>query len=196
MEADLLDGISDIGVSEHQVLKGLSEASKLSRISNRRLGSGRDLGLRVHGHRDWLAVHHASALKDAESELALSEEESISLMLYEDPPKVVKMVEVLHGEFLLESKYGVLQERYARCDEHNVINIKQQIYSIGTAAEDEQGGVGLGINKTQTEVIGGEPAVPSTRRLFQPVDRLVEVANPTRLRGINKLHRLATVDCL
>jgi hypothetical protein len=49
--------------------------------------SGGDLGLRVHGHRDRLAVHHASMLKNIESELALSEEGSIGLMLYGDPQK-------------------------------------------------------------------------------------------------------------
>jgi hypothetical protein len=86
-------------------------------------------------------------LKDIESELALSEEESIDLMLYEDLQKVVKRVEVLHGEFLLESRYGVLQERCARCGEHNVINIKQQLYRISVATEDEQGGVGLASTK-------------------------------------------------
>jgi hypothetical protein len=86
-------------------------------------------------------------LKDIESELALSEEESIDLMLYEDLQKVVKRVEVHHDEFLLESRYGVLQERCARCGEHNVINIKQQLYRISVAAEDEQGGVGLASTK-------------------------------------------------
>jgi hypothetical protein len=124
MEADLLDGVSDVGAGERQVLKGPGEAPELSRISNRRPGSGGDLGLRVHGRRDWLAVHHASALKDVESELALSEEESIDLMLYGDPQKLVKRAEVLHGEFPLKSRYGVLQERCARCGGHNVINIK------------------------------------------------------------------------
>jgi predicted RNA-binding Zn-ribbon protein involved in translation (DUF1610 family) len=59
-----------------------------------------------------------------------------------------KRVEVLHDEFLLEGRYGVLQERCPRCGEHNVINIKQQIYRIGTTAEDEQGGVGHGLNKS------------------------------------------------
>jgi hypothetical protein len=38
------------GVSERQVLEGLDEAPELSWISNRRSGSGGDLGLRVHGH--------------------------------------------------------------------------------------------------------------------------------------------------
>jgi hypothetical protein len=124
MEADLLDGVSDVGAGERRVLKGPGEAPELSRISNRRPKSGRDLGLRVHGRRDRLAVHHASVLKDVESELVLSKEESIDLMLYGDPQKVVKRVEVLHDEFPLKSRYDVLQERCARCDEHNVINIK------------------------------------------------------------------------
>jgi hypothetical protein len=67
--------------------KGPDEAPELSQISNRMTESGGDLGLRVHGHRDWLAVHHASMLKNIESELALSEEGSIGLMLYGDPQK-------------------------------------------------------------------------------------------------------------
>jgi hypothetical protein len=168
------------------VLESPDEALELSGISNRRPGSGGDLGLHVHGRRDQLAVHHASTLKDVESELALSEEESIDLMLYRDPEKMVKRVKVLHGEFSLEGRYGVLQEHCARCGEHNVINIKQQVYHIGAAAEDEQGGVGLGLNKSQSEEVRGKLTVPSLGRLLQLVGRLVEVADPVRLRGINK----------
>jgi hypothetical protein len=125
MEADLLGGVGDVGAGERQVLEDPGEAPELSQISNRRPKSNRDFGLCVHGHRDRLAVHHASMLKDVESELALSEEESVCLMLYEDPLKMVKRAEVLHSEFLLEGRYGVLQEHCARCNEHNVINIKQ-----------------------------------------------------------------------
>jgi hypothetical protein len=107
-------------------------------------------------------------------------------MLYGDPQQMVKRAEVLHGEFLLENRYGVLQERCAGCGEHNVINIKQQVYRIDAVMKDEQGGVGLGLNKSQGEEVCGEPAVPSLRRLLQPIERLVEAANPVRLRGINK----------
>jgi hypothetical protein len=134
-------------VGERKVLEGPGEAPELSRISNKRTRSGGDLGIRVHGRRDRLAVHHSSALKNIKSELALSEEESIDLMMYEDPQKMVKRGEVLHGEFPLESRYGVLQERCPRCGEHNIINIKQQVYRVGAAAEDEQGGVKLDLNK-------------------------------------------------
>jgi hypothetical protein len=125
MEADLLGGVGDVGAGERQVLEDPGEALELSQISNRRPKSSRDIGLCVHGHRDRLAVHHASILKDVESELALSEEESVCLILYGDPLKMVKRAEVLHSEFLLEGRYGVLQEHCARCNEHNVINIKQ-----------------------------------------------------------------------
>jgi hypothetical protein len=117
-------------------------------------------------------------------------------MLYGDPQKVVKRDEVLHDEFLLESRYGVPQKHCARCGEYNIINIKQQIYHIDATVEDEQGGVRLGLNKTHTEEIGGEPVVPSTGCLFQPVERLVEAANPIGLREINKPRRLAAVDYL
>jgi hypothetical protein len=78
----------------------------------------------------------------------LSEEESIGLMLYGDPQKMVQRADVLHGEFPLKGRYGVLQERCARRGKYNVINIKQQIYLIGAAAEDEQGGVRPGLNKS------------------------------------------------
>jgi hypothetical protein len=100
-------------------------------------------------------------LKDVESELALSEEESICLMLYGYSQKMVKRVEVLHGELLLEGRYGVLQEQCTRCGDYNVINIKQQVYHISTTVEDEHAGVGLGLNKSQSEEVHGEPAVPS-----------------------------------
>jgi hypothetical protein len=36
----------------------------------------------------------------------------------------MKRAKILHGEFLFEGRYGVLQECCARYDEYNVINIK------------------------------------------------------------------------
>jgi hypothetical protein len=196
MKENLLYDIGDVGAGERQVLEGPDEALELSQIRNRRPGSGEDLGLRVHGHQDRLVGHHASTLKDVESELTLSEEESICLMLYRDPQKMVKRAEVLHDEFPLDERYDMLQEHCARCIEHNVINIKQQVYCIDTVAEVEQGGVGLGLNKFQSEEVCGEPAVPSPGHLLHPVESLVEAADSVRLHGINKPRRLAAVDFL
>jgi hypothetical protein len=196
MKANLLDGVDDVRAGERQVLEVPDEAPKLSQIINRRPESGRDLGLRVHGRRDQLAVHHASVLKDIKSEMALSEEGSMCLMMYEDPQKMVKNVDVLHGKFLLEGGYGVLQERCARCSVHNVINIKQQVYRIDAAAEDKQGGVGFGLNKSQSEEVRGKLTIPSLRCLLQPIERLVQAADPVRLCKINKSRQLVAVDCL
>jgi hypothetical protein len=109
---------------------------------------------------------------------------------------MVKRVEVLHVEFPLQDRYGVLQERCARCGEHNIINIKQQVYRISATVEDELGGFGLGLNKSQSEEVCGEPVVPSLGCLLQPVERLVEATYPVRLCGINKPHRMAAVDYL
>jgi hypothetical protein len=108
----------------------------------------------------------------------------------------MKTAEVLQGEFSLEGRYGVLQEHCARCVEHNVINIKQQIYRINAAADDEQGGVRLGHNKSQGEEVRGKPTAPSLGCLLQPVERLVDAADSVRLHGINKPCWLAAVDCL
>jgi hypothetical protein len=41
---------------------------------------------------------------------------------------MMKRVEVLRSKFQLEGRYGVVQEHCARCSEHNVINIKHQVY--------------------------------------------------------------------
>jgi hypothetical protein len=33
-------------------------------------------------------------------------------------------LKILHGEFLLEGRYGLLQKCYAGCGENNIINVK------------------------------------------------------------------------
>jgi hypothetical protein len=137
VEADLLNGVGNVGAGERQVLEGPDEAPEVSQISNMRLGLDRDLGLRVHWHQNQLAVHHASSLKNIESKLTLSEEESASLMLYGDPQEMMEGPEILHGEFLLEGRYGLLQKCYAGSGEDNVINVKQQVYHICAMSEDE-----------------------------------------------------------
>jgi hypothetical protein len=85
MKANQLYSVGDVGAGKCKVLEGPNESPEPSWISNRRPRSGGDLDLRVHERQDRLAVHHACALKDVKSELALSEEESICLLLYGDP---------------------------------------------------------------------------------------------------------------
>jgi hypothetical protein len=84
VEADLLDDIGEVRAGERQVLEGSGEAPEVSQISSRRLGLNGNLGMCVHRRRNWLAVHHASVLKNIESKRTLSEEELVRLMLYGD----------------------------------------------------------------------------------------------------------------
>jgi hypothetical protein len=48
VEADLLDDVVNVGVGEHQILEGSSEAPELSQISNRRPRSSGNLDVHVH----------------------------------------------------------------------------------------------------------------------------------------------------
>jgi hypothetical protein len=45
--------------------------------------------------------------------------------------------EILHDEFSLEGRHGLLQKGCAGGGEDNVINIKQQVYRICVTLEDE-----------------------------------------------------------
>jgi hypothetical protein len=102
-----------------------------------RPGLGGDLGLCVHRRQNHLAVHHASSLKNIESKLTLSDEEPVHLMLYGDSQKMMEGLKILHGEFQLEGRYGLLQKCCAGCGEDNVINVNQQVYCICATPEDE-----------------------------------------------------------
>jgi hypothetical protein len=46
-------------------------------------------------------------------------------------------LEILHGEFPLEGRYGLLQKWCTGCGEDNVINVKQQVYCICAMPEYE-----------------------------------------------------------
>jgi hypothetical protein len=96
-----------------------------------------DLGLCVHRHQNWLAVHHASSLKNIERKLTLSEEEPVSLILYKDSQEMMEGSKILHGQFPLEGGYGLLQKCYTGCGEDNVINVKQQVYRICATSKEK-----------------------------------------------------------
>ncbi len=49
--------------------------------------------------------------------------------------------EVLHGELLLESRSGTLEQLRARGGEDDVVDVEQQVSSVGAVVVDEQRGV-------------------------------------------------------
>jgi hypothetical protein len=69
------------------------------------------------------------------------EEEVIGPLLYFDVEEVVERTDVLHRKLLLESYSGMLEKLQARGDEDNVVNVEQQLSSVGATTVDEQRGV-------------------------------------------------------
>jgi hypothetical protein len=57
-------------------------------------------------------------------------------MLYEYSQKMMEGSEVLHGEFMLKGRYGLLQKSCTGCSEDHVINVKQQVCRIYATQED------------------------------------------------------------
>jgi hypothetical protein len=53
----------------------------------------------------------------------------------------VEGAEVLHNELLLESCSGTLKKLRARGGEDDVVDLEQQVSSVGAAMVDEQRGV-------------------------------------------------------
>jgi hypothetical protein len=123
VEVHLLYHVGDVRSGEGEVLERPGQAAVASRVIDGAPHVGGDLGLSV----DWcgagLAVAHAKALKDAPSILALVKEEVIRPLLYWD-------VEV-HHELLLESWSGTLEKLWARGSEDDVVDVEQQVSSVG-----------------------------------------------------------------
>ena len=63
VETRLLNGMSDVGARERQVLQGTGIAAVLGRISEERAVFSGELAADVDGGRAWIAVYHASTLE-------------------------------------------------------------------------------------------------------------------------------------
>jgi hypothetical protein len=108
----------------------------------------------------------------------------------------MERVEVLHRELLQESCSGMLEKLWARGGEDDVVDVEQQVSSVGTMTVDEQQHVQLGLHEAQGDQVGGEAVVPRSRRLLQAVEGLVELAHQLRVRGVNEAGGLRAVDSL
>jgi hypothetical protein len=97
---------------------------------------------------------------------------------------------------LLESCSGMLEKLRARGGEHDVIDVEQQVSSVGATTVDKQRGVRFGLHEAQGDQVGGEAVVPRSRRLLQAVEGLVEPTHQLRVRRINEANGLRAVGCL
>jgi hypothetical protein len=108
----------------------------------------------------------------------------------------VERTEVLHSKLLLESCSGMLEKHHARGGEDDIIDIQQQVSSVGATTVDEEQDVRLGLLEAQGDQVGGEAVVPSSRRLLKAVEGLVEPVQQLTVSCVNEASRVGAVDCL
>jgi hypothetical protein len=160
VEAQLLDCVWNARLGKGEELESSGLAVVGSLVADGGAHVEGDLGLSVDRHGAGIAVIHASALKNVLSVLALVKEEAVRLLLHRGIEEVVEVVEVLHGEMLLESCSGMLEKLRTRGGEDDVVNVEQQVSNVGVAAVDDQ--------------VGGKTVVLGSLRLRQAVEGLIE----------------------
>jgi hypothetical protein len=136
VKARLLDNVCDVRPGEGEVLESFGQAAVGSRVALTGPHVGGDLSLCVDRRGIWLAVAHASALKDISSVLVLVKRPSDRCSI--ETSRKWWRVDVLHCELLLESCSGALKKLRARSVENNVVDVEQLVSSVGTVAVGEQ----------------------------------------------------------
>jgi hypothetical protein len=74
-------------------------------------------------------------------------EESGRTVLNSDTEEVVELTQILHRELVLESSDDPAEKWLVGGGEDNVINIEQQVCSVGSMVVDEQGRIRLGLHE-------------------------------------------------
>ena len=82
VETNLLNSISNIWMSEGQVLQSSSKTAKVSRIRHGNTTICRELGICINRRGTRLAVRHASSLKDLHDVLMLRQQKTRTRTLH------------------------------------------------------------------------------------------------------------------
>ena len=109
VQANLLNGISDIRPGEGEVLQSTGETPEVGGILNRWTIS-RQLGVGVHRSRARLALGHTCAAQNVKHVLPLREK-SGATPLYMHPQEV-EFPQILHAELLLQGLNGALEDSW------------------------------------------------------------------------------------
>jgi hypothetical protein len=122
IEANLLDGISNVRSGECEILQGAQEAMILCHI--RDWGTiRRELGTCVNRSRTQFAIRHPDVLKNINHILALWEKETPTLLSNWDTQEVMQCAKILHGEFCSESINNPTEQQIRGSCEDDVVHI-------------------------------------------------------------------------
>ena len=111
VQANLLNGISDIRPGEGEVLQSTGETPEVGGILNRWTIS-RQLGVGVHRSRARLALGRTCAAQNVKHVLPLREKKSGATPLYMHPQEVMEFPQILHAELLLQGLNGALEDSW------------------------------------------------------------------------------------
>jgi hypothetical protein len=135
---------------------------------------------------DRLAILHAHTLENLLCIPVLGEVEAILCAFDVDAKKETERAHVPDGELSSKVIDNGAKESIAGTGEHDVIDIEEKIGNVGATLKDEKRGIGSCGSETELDNRIGEPSVPSTWRLFQSVQGLVEQAHGIRTVSIHK----------
>ena len=135
IKANMRNNICDVRSSEGEILNSIGEALVSGRVTYK-IAITIELELYVDRGRTELAVQHASMLEDIQGALLLLGKEAIQATLNNNPQKMVKRTQILHGKLVLKTD-DLVQEAQRRAIEHNVINI-EEVQSVTVPPIDEQ----------------------------------------------------------
>ena len=105
VQANLLDGISNIRLGECEVLQSACKTLEVRGVLNW-WTIDCQLGIGVHWSRARFALSHTSAIQDVKHVLPLRKEKTETTTLYVHPQEVVKLTQICHAELLLQGLNG------------------------------------------------------------------------------------------
>lgn len=177
VQADLLDGVGELGAGDGEVLQASSDASVGGRVVHTTAISRGQLGLGVNGRRGRTAGFHAGAIDKLFRVLFLAQEEAGRRACHANAEEEVEIAEVLHRKFTSELGDDALKNSRRRGGEHDAIHVEEEERRVHAAMVDEQRRVGAGGHEAHSGEEAGKAEEPGTWGLFQPVQRLREPAD-------------------
>jgi hypothetical protein len=78
---------------------------------------------------------------------------------------------------------------------HNVVDV-EELDGVVVPPLDEHGCVRLGLDEFERDQVGVKATIPSSWCLLEAIQRVLQLADQTQLRGVDKADGLAAVHCL
>jgi hypothetical protein len=196
VETCLLNSMSNVWVSERQVLESTSIATVLCGISEKRTLCGRKFAAHINGSGAGVALDHASTLQELNGILALRKDHARRRPSDRDPEKEGQGAKICHGELGVKPLRELLKKKVGRGGDDDVVHIEKYVGVLLSMAIDEERDILLGGDEAKPVGEVGKSLVPGPWSLFEAIEGLVQTTHIVRTPGVNEARRLLTIDLL